>query len=113
MTRVLPDPAPARIKSGPSPWVTASRWASVRSARRSPVGPGDDMPGDSFRGAGYINGAEFVVAVGFYPAVAGGRKFSRVADGDRRARDAGGRLPPGAEAHRAARGGVPRAGVHR
>jgi hypothetical protein len=24
-TRVLPEPAPARISSGPSPWVTASR----------------------------------------------------------------------------------------
>ena len=24
-TRVLPEPAPARMSSGPSPWVTASR----------------------------------------------------------------------------------------
>src|SRR5262245_761938 len=36
MTRVLPEPAPARIKSGPSPCVTAARWSSVRSASRSP-----------------------------------------------------------------------------
>src|ERR671919_3228083 len=27
-TRVLPEPAPARISSGPSPWSTASRWGS-------------------------------------------------------------------------------------
>src|SRR5947199_4182050 len=41
MTRVLPLPAPARISSGPSKWVTASRWAGVRSASRS----GGDCPG--------------------------------------------------------------------
>ena len=32
-TRVLPEPAPARISSGPSPWVTASRWGSLRPSR--------------------------------------------------------------------------------
>ena len=35
MTRVLPEPAPARTRSGPSMWVTASRWAAVRSASKS------------------------------------------------------------------------------
>src|SRR5919106_5997904 len=33
-TRVLPEPAPAITSSGPSPWVTASRWAGLRSASR-------------------------------------------------------------------------------
>ena len=28
-TRVLPEPAPATISSGPSPWTTASRWAGL------------------------------------------------------------------------------------
>ena len=32
-TRVLPEPAPARIRSGPSPYVTASRWGSLSPAR--------------------------------------------------------------------------------
>src|ERR1700690_4358046 len=35
MTRVLPLPAPARMSKGPLTWVTASRWASVKSASRS------------------------------------------------------------------------------
>src|SRR5512142_1364976 len=35
MTRVLPLPAPARTRSGPSPCSTASRWASLRSLSRS------------------------------------------------------------------------------
>src|SRR3954452_6655493 len=35
MTRVLPEPAAARTRSGPSTWVTASRWAGVRSLSRS------------------------------------------------------------------------------
>src|SRR5579871_6252573 len=35
MTRVLPLPAAARTRTGPSVAVTASRWASVRSASRS------------------------------------------------------------------------------
>src|SRR5680860_1445016 len=33
--RVLPDPAPARISSGPSPWVTACRWGSLRPSSRA------------------------------------------------------------------------------
>src|SRR6266571_4270293 len=33
-TRVLPLPAPAKIRSGPSPCVTASCWGSLRPARR-------------------------------------------------------------------------------
>ena len=33
-TRVLPEPAPARIRSGPSPWVTASRWGSLSPASK-------------------------------------------------------------------------------
>ena len=32
-TRVLPEPAPATTRSGPSVCRTASRWASLRSAR--------------------------------------------------------------------------------
>src|SRR3954451_2313416 len=44
ITRVLPDPAPARMASGPRTVVTASRWASSRSASRasgsgSAIGP--------------------------------------------------------------------------
>src|SRR5437588_6650116 len=31
-TRVLPDPAPAMIRSGPPGWVTASRWTGLRSS---------------------------------------------------------------------------------
>ncbi len=34
-TRVLPEPAPARINSGPSPCVTASRWGSLRPSSSS------------------------------------------------------------------------------
>ena len=34
-TRVLPLPAPARISSGPSPCVTASRWGSLRPSSSS------------------------------------------------------------------------------
>ena len=30
ITRVLPDPGPARMSRGPSGWVTASRWGSLR-----------------------------------------------------------------------------------
>src|SRR5436309_15390664 len=33
-TRVLPDPAPARLRSGPSPYVTASRWGSLSPSSR-------------------------------------------------------------------------------
>src|SRR4051794_41148104 len=32
-TRVLPEPAPARISSGPPGWSTASRWGSFRPSR--------------------------------------------------------------------------------
>src|SRR5271157_1414481 len=35
MTRVLPDPAPARTKRGPWTCVTASRWAGVKSSSKS------------------------------------------------------------------------------
>jgi hypothetical protein len=37
MTRVFPDPAPARIKSAPSVVVTASRCCALREARISIV----------------------------------------------------------------------------
>ena len=37
-TRVLPDPAPATTRSGPSTWSTASRWAGLRPARSSSCG---------------------------------------------------------------------------
>src|ERR1700674_879323 len=41
-TRVLPLPAPAKIRSGPSPCVTASRWGGFRrSSRASAAGMGD------------------------------------------------------------------------
>src|SRR3954471_23973723 len=36
-TRVLPDPAPARISSGPSPCTTASRWGGLRPASSSSI----------------------------------------------------------------------------
>ena len=32
-TVVFPVPAPAMMSSGPSPWTTASRWASLRPSR--------------------------------------------------------------------------------
>ena len=34
ITRVLPDPAPARMSIGPSPCMTASRWGGLRPSRR-------------------------------------------------------------------------------
>src|SRR5438445_1461006 len=34
MTRVLPDPGPARMRSGPSTVETASRWCGLRPARK-------------------------------------------------------------------------------
>ena len=34
-TRVLPEPAPATISSGPSVWMTASYWTGLRPSRRS------------------------------------------------------------------------------
>src|SRR5215213_1988477 len=45
-TRVLPDPAPATISSGPPGWVTASRWTGLRLARRSGGGIGGPQPTD-------------------------------------------------------------------
>src|SRR4029077_20537045 len=40
-TRVLPLPAPAKIRRGPSPCVTASRWGGLRrSSRASTAGMG-------------------------------------------------------------------------
>src|SRR4051794_1436730 len=36
-TRVLPEPAPARISSGPSPCTTASRWGGLRPASSSSI----------------------------------------------------------------------------
>src|SRR4051794_18967017 len=36
-TRVLPEPAPARISSGPSPWTTASRWGGFSPASSSSI----------------------------------------------------------------------------
>src|SRR5205085_7069339 len=50
MTRVLPLPAAARMSSGPSMWVTASRWAGVRSASRS-CSSGMTLPRSSSRRA--------------------------------------------------------------
>ena len=38
MTRVLPEPAPARMRSGPSVCSTASRWAGLSESRKSTVG---------------------------------------------------------------------------
>ncbi len=40
ITVVLPEPAPARISSGPSTWVTASRWGALRLCRRGWSGLG-------------------------------------------------------------------------
>src|SRR5688572_16419880 len=37
MTRVLPEPAPARTRSGPSPCCTASRWAGFSPASSASV----------------------------------------------------------------------------
>src|SRR4051794_4046976 len=34
-TRVLPEPAPARMSSGPAAWVTASRCSGFRPSRRA------------------------------------------------------------------------------
>ena len=36
-TRVLPEPAPARMSSGPSPWVTAARWGALRPSSRAAI----------------------------------------------------------------------------
>src|SRR3954471_3499916 len=50
-TRVFPEPAPARIRSGPSPCSTASRWGSfspwrsVSAAAMAIAGEDRAMPG--------------------------------------------------------------------
>ena len=44
-TRVLPEPAPARMSSGPSPWVTAARWGSFKPLQQG----GDAVIGGGFR----------------------------------------------------------------
>ena len=49
MTRVLPVPAPARTRRGPSVVETASRWAGLRRREEGAVGPGGAAPG---RGGG-------------------------------------------------------------
>ena len=62
MTVVLPVPAPATIRSGPSPCVTALRWRAVRSAssggwiRRCGRGPGRGAPAPRRTGAGLATG---------------------------------------------------------
>src|SRR5882672_3983541 len=38
MTRVLPEPAPASTRTGPSVWSTASRWRGLRSERSTAAG---------------------------------------------------------------------------
>ena len=44
-TRVLPEPAPARISSGPSVAATASRWEGFRSAKRGESSKGHRVYG--------------------------------------------------------------------
>ena len=39
-TRVLPEPAPATTRSGPSSWATASRWTGFSPSSRSESAPG-------------------------------------------------------------------------
>src|SRR4030042_2333826 len=39
MTRVLPDPAPASIRRGPSVWATAFLWFSFRFSRMDMIIP--------------------------------------------------------------------------
>src|SRR5258708_21418383 len=62
-TRVLPLPAPAKIKSGPSPYVTASRWGGVRRSRRAgAAGRGDasvDIGSSSLPAAPYSSDSRF------------------------------------------------------
>src|SRR5258708_36287941 len=62
-TRVLPLPAPAKIKSGPSPYVTASRWGGFRRSRRaSAAGMGDpsvDIGSSSLPAAPYSPDSRF------------------------------------------------------
>ena len=46
-TRVLPEPAPARTRSGPAPYSTAARWAGfsagIRPAARAVLRKGDQI----------------------------------------------------------------------
>src|SRR5258708_12136828 len=62
-TRVLPLPAPSKIKSGPSPYVTASRWGGFRRSRRaSAAGMGDpsvDIGSSSLPAAPYSPDSRF------------------------------------------------------
>src|SRR5437879_2584002 len=41
-TRVLPLPAPAKMRSGPSPWVTASCWGGFRRASKASIWAWED-----------------------------------------------------------------------
>src|SRR3954468_24129681 len=50
-TRVLPDPAPARMSRGPSPCVTASRWGSFRPSSRASILAVSGMPRLTVAGA--------------------------------------------------------------
>ena len=43
-TRVLPDPAPATMSSGPPGWVTASAWTGLR-----PASSGDEVAAELTR----------------------------------------------------------------
>src|SRR6266508_5523374 len=52
-TRVLPDPAPATIRVGPSVVSTASRWASFSPASRSGEAASAPGSGDGSTGAVY------------------------------------------------------------
>ena len=42
-TRVLPEPAPAMTSSGPSSWMTASRWTGLRPSSRSDSPPSEGI----------------------------------------------------------------------
>src|SRR3990172_12023071 len=54
MTRVLPEPGPAMISSGPSVRSTASRWRGVRGARiADAAGGGAAPPGDQGSGGAW------------------------------------------------------------
>src|SRR6185295_6434499 len=93
-TVVLPVPAPAMIRSGPSPWSTASRWAAERPAR---------MRSSAIRGSVPTSGEDAAVGPGA-PAMADqallgavqhfvqalrGEAGRRVADDESRARGLG------------------------
>src|SRR3712207_7312775 len=58
-TRVLPEPAPARMSSGPSPCVTAARCGGVRPPRSwSKRGAGGGNGGEQKGGRGGGGGGE-------------------------------------------------------